>query len=255
VTNYQHDLWASIYDQYNQGRHEQELAFYTEELRACTGPILEVACGTGMILLPMLEQGMDVYGFDISAQMLDVLYAKAEERGLTDIRDRVTCQNMVDFCYDVRFDAIFIPARSFLHLTSQDEQIACLTNIRAHLKEGGRFLLNFFTPSLKALLRHAGPAAERGFAPLDTYILPGTDTVVELSVAQESDLASQVQHITWRFTVGGVQHEIKMFVRWIYKQEFQLLLRLAGFRRWEVYSGFEKRPYDGDGEMVWIVEK
>jgi SAM-dependent methyltransferase len=253
VDNYQHDLWAAIYDQHNHGRHEEELAFYTRELRTCKGPILEVACGTGMILLSMLEQGMDVYGFDISAQMLDVLYAKAEARSIPDIRDRITRQNMVDFRYDVRFDAIFIPARSFLHLTTQDEQIACLTNIRAHLKDGGRFLLNFFTPSLEALLKYARPAQD--FAPHSTYVLPETDTTVELAVAQESDLANQVQHITWRFTLGGADHEIKMFVRWIYKEEFQLLLRLAGFHRWEVYSGFHRQPYDGDGEMVWIVEK
>jgi SAM-dependent methyltransferase len=253
VDNYQHDLWASIYDQYNHGRHEEELAFYTKELRACKGPVLEVACGTGMVLLPLLEQGLDIYGFDISTAMLDVLHAKAEARGIPDSRDRVTCQDMVDFRYDVRFDAIFIPARSFLHLTSQDEQITCLTNIHAHLRDGGRFLLNFFTPGLEALLRHARPAQD--FAPHSTYVLPETDTVVELAFAQENDLANQVQHITWRFTLGGADYETEMTVRWIYWQEFQLLLRLAGFRRWDVYSGFDKEPYDGNGEMVWSVQK
>jgi hypothetical protein len=50
MVDYCNDLWPLVYDQYNHGRHEQELAFYTRELAPCTGPILEVACGTGMIL-------------------------------------------------------------------------------------------------------------------------------------------------------------------------------------------------------------
>jgi hypothetical protein len=61
--------------------------------------------------------------------MLDVLFNKADDMGLSDAKKRVTVQNMIDFKYDMKFDDIFIPARSFMHLTSQDDQIKCLKNI------------------------------------------------------------------------------------------------------------------------------
>jgi SAM-dependent methyltransferase len=253
MPNYENELWPLIYDQFNHGRYEKELAFYTTELQACTGPVLEIACGTGMILLELLARGIDIYGLDISPTMLDVLYAKAERQGTSDIHARVTCQNMVDFTYDKRFDAIFIPARSFLHLIRQEEQIACLRRVYAHLNDGGRLLLNFFTPNLESLLAYAKPSA--GFVPWGTFAAPDTGETIHLSVSQTNDVVQQIQYVKWRFQSKRLNHTTEMFVRWIYKEEFQLLLRLAGFTDWQLYSGFDKHPYDGRGEMVWIAEK
>ena len=151
MENYCNSIWPLIYDQYNHGRYEQELEFYSQELASCTGPVLEVACGTGMILLPLLKQGIDIYGFDLSRQMLQQLYRKAEAEHLFNIRRRVTQQNMIDFQIDVEFKAIIIPGQSFLHLPTQEDQLACLQNIHRHLCDDGTFMLNFFTPNLSAL--------------------------------------------------------------------------------------------------------
>ncbi len=132
--NYRSKQWALIYDQFNQGRHQNELAFYRAELRQCAGSVLEVACGNGMIFLELLQEGFDVYGFDISQEMLDSLFSKADALEQQEVRARVSRQDMVDFSYDLKFSGIYIPARSFLHLLSQDEQIRCLRNIYAHLR-------------------------------------------------------------------------------------------------------------------------
>ena len=105
MKNYADDLWAMVYDQYHKGS-SQELPFYSQELACCTGPVLELACGTGLLLLPLLEQELDMYGLDVSPQMLDVLYGKADRLGIGDIRQRVTCQNMVDFRYETAFQAV-----------------------------------------------------------------------------------------------------------------------------------------------------
>jgi len=253
MLDYCNDLWPLIYDQYNHGRHEQELAFYSSELVSCSRPILEVACGTGMILLPLIERGLDAYGFDLSQEMLEVLYAKAGQKGMSGIHVRVSQQNMVDFQYEKQFEAIFIPARSFLHLPTQDEQIACLKNIHKHLRTEGRFMLNFFTPSPKALLSHTHPDPE--FARFGTYKRPETKEKIEVSYRQVNDLSEQVQHITWRFEFVGESYETRMQLRCIYKNEFELLAKLAGLRVSALYSNFEKRPYRGEGEMVWVLEK
>jgi SAM-dependent methyltransferase len=253
MKDYCNDLWPLVYDQYNHGRHEQELAFYRRELAECTGPVLEVACGTGMILLPLLERGLDIFGFDLSEQMIEVLFAKAMREGYTDIKKRVTKQNMVDFRYNLQFESIFIPARSFLHLTTQDEQIACLRNIHRHLRDDGYLMLNFFTPSLQALLdKTRGNPAFKEFA---TYRHPETGSEIKVSFCQVNNLTEQVQHITWRFEVAGETQDSPMFVRWVYRQEFELLARLSGFRVAALYSGFDREPYKGDGEMVWVLRK
>lgn len=46
-----------------------------------------------------------------------------------------------------------------------------------------------------------------------------------------------------------------MLARWIYKKEFELLAKLAGFKVRRLYSGYDRQPYDGKGEMVWVIEK
>ena len=253
MENFENKLWPLIYDQANHGRHEQELSFYSAELSSCSGPILEVACGTGMILLPMFVKGLDIYGFDISLEMLDLLFAKAKNKGNLDIHERVTQQNMVDFHYDKKFEAIFIPSRSFTHLLTQEEQIACLKNIHDHLQDGGRFLLNFSTPSLKALLRHAEPNQE--FIPYGIFQHPDTREKIEVSFKQNNNLSEQIHYMTWRFSFGGEVRETKMRVRWIYKNEFQVLLRFTGFKISALYGDFHKSSYQGDGEMIWVLEK
>jgi hypothetical protein len=154
---------------------------------------------------------------------------------------------------DVEFDTIFIPARSFLHLETQEDQLACLRNIRRHLRDDGVFMLNFFTPSLPALLSHVDPDPD--FADVGEFPHPEGKGVIAVSMRQTNDLSEQVQYITWRFEVAGKVHESPMVIRWIYKKEFELLAKLSGFEVVQLYSGFDKSPYDGQGEMVWVLRK
>jgi SAM-dependent methyltransferase len=246
--------WAAIYDQFNHGRHEKELEFYLAEARECRGPVLEVACGTGMILLPMLREGIDAYGFDISDEMLGTLLAKARAAGIEDIESRVSRMDMAGLRFDMRFDSILIPCRSFLHLTEQEKQVACLRSIRDHLSDGGRLALNFFNPNLRSLASRSVEPDE--FTPQGTYVDPSDGSGIELSYKQVNDLANQVQHVTWRFETNGSEHLTEMGIRWIYREEFRLLLRLAGFERWELYGDFDKSEFSAESdEMVWVAWK
>ena len=255
MNNYENNLWPLIYDQYNQGRHEKELEFYSAELRQSRGKVLEIACGTGMILLNLLSKGVDTYGFDISSDMLELLYKKADSTGIQDIRDRVSKQDMVDFTYDMKFDEIFIPARSFLHLLTQEAQVRCLQNIYNHLNDDGRFLINFFNPNLSFLVKNSVESGQ--FSLLNTYDHPHeVGEKIKLYYKQENDIPEQIQDITWKFSYSDNEHLSTMRLRWIYKEEFKLLLKLSGFSKWELYGDFEKSPYAyGSPEMVWIVRK
>jgi SAM-dependent methyltransferase len=253
MENYCNSIWPLIYDRFNQGRHQQELAFYSRELASCAGPVLEVACGTGMIFLPLLKQGLDIYGIDLSGQMLQQLFAKAEAERLADVRRRVSRQNMIDFRIAAEFEAAFIPARSFLHLPTQEDQLACLRNVHRHLRDGGKLMMNFFTPSLPAILSRTDPNPV--FTAFGQYPHPDGSGVISVSMRQTNDLSEQVQRITWRFEYAGHVHESPMLVRWIYKTEFELLAKLSGFRVRHLYSGFDGSPYNGEGEMVWVLEK
>lgn len=252
--NYQSGLWTKIYDQYNSGRYEYELDFYKKECTVQNGKCLEIAVGTGMIFLKLLEKKLDIYGFDISEQMLNSLYNKANSLGFPehDVTERISCQNMVSFSYPHKFDLIFIPARSFLHLTSQEDQINCLAQIYNHLNAGGRFLINFFQPNLESIVKKSKP--DKGWQHHSRYQFEDDTPPIELLYRQTNDIPNQIQHIEWKFVENRREIITKMEVRWVYKEEFQLLLRLAGFKKWNVFGDFNKTELTNDSnEMIWEV--
>jgi SAM-dependent methyltransferase len=259
--NYESDWWAIVYDQWNEegGRsqaHEREFAFCRNYLLDIEGPVLEAACGTGSILLCLAALGHEMWGFDISAAMLKQLRRKAGEREQHALVDRISKQGLADFRYPERFAAITVPASAFLLLPTQEEQIACLKNIYEHLEPGGRLLLNFYIPAMDDLLRHQRePMTEEH---LGDFVHPESGDSIEVTHRTEVDLSAQTETIYWHFTCGEQTAEVPLYGRWIYKEEFQLLLRLAGFSHWQLYGSPDGAPYepgDGMGLSYWVVEK
>ena len=260
--NYDNSWWPLIYDQWNergdrQQTHEREFQFYSKQLAGETGPVLEAACGTGSILLRLLRQGVDIRGFDCAAGMLAVLRRKAVVLGLGDIDRRVCCQDMVDFCYEQSFAAILIPASSFMLLPTQAAQIACLERIRAHLTPGGRLLMNFYIPSLAGdLLAHIDPPPS--LEEFGEFSHPETGRRISVRFKKTVDLGEQTEHYQWFFACEGETAVVPMTARWIYKEEFQILLRLAGFSRWQLFGTHDGQPYAGSKETrttYWVVDR
>jgi SAM-dependent methyltransferase len=254
--NFQNDEWAMIYDKVYSGKRVEEHGFYRDLVKRAPGAkVLEIACGTGWLTLDILADGADIYGLDISAEMLNFLEKNAMERGL-DISGRFSRQSMADFQYPFHFDLILIPGRSFLHLASQDDQIRTLTNIRGHLNPGGKLVLNFFRPSLAMLIESDSPHTR--YQIMGKYFIEGIGEDVEVSFNHWYDIIPQVQYVRWKFDFLKSGKEVfrDMSLRWIYEQEFRLLLKLAGFDRFNVYGDYKEIPFDGTmGEMVWIAEK
>jgi SAM-dependent methyltransferase len=112
------------------------------------GPLLEIGCGTGRVALALARAGHEVTGLDLSAPMIDRARAKlsAEEPA---VRERVSLVvgDMTSFDLGRRFAMIASPFGGFQHLTTVDEQLACLTCCRAHLRPGGTLVLDLFNPS------------------------------------------------------------------------------------------------------------
>lgn len=257
VDNYDNPLWPLVYDAHRGERLRMETAWYAERAGGRGGECLVASCATGTLLLHLLERGVDAHGFDISAGMIAALYAKARARGVADIRRRVTRQDLIEFRYDRTFRDILIPGRSFLHLATQDDQIACLANARAHLEPGGRLLLNVFQVDHRRLIEDARGGSE--FRPVGAYPHPDDAArSIELSLRQRNDLVRQTMHLTWRFRERGApgkETESRMVLRYILPEEFRLLFRIAGFRAATAAGDFDGSELSADSpEQIWIAE-
>ena len=256
--NYTSKWWGWIYDQMMledlSDWADDNLRFYLLNLKRIHGPALECACGTGMILLPLLRTGCDIYGFDISESMLSMLEGKAAVQGIQDISQRISIQDLETFQYGHQFEAILIPTNSFSHLANQEAQIRALRNIYAHLAPGGKLILDLRLAGMRNLVET--PEVTEGN--WHTWKHPETGLPIRQRIVGRMELNHQLILDRCFIEYEDQAEDFLMTARWIFRDEFQLLLRLAGFEQWEVYSSPEGDPLvTGLDETYsyWVVQK
>jgi SAM-dependent methyltransferase len=221
--------------------------FYRERALAADGPVLEVGCGTGRVYLDLLREGVEAYGIDLSAGMLDRLREKAAAEGLD---PAVRQADVTDFEPEREYALVIVPFRAFLHLTSLDDQLAALRNVRDALAEDGELALNFFAPSFEVVCETYGESetleVERDG---ESYRIVRTTSFVD-EVEQVAELRIEVYD-----DADDLLVERAASLKLVSKREFELLCRVAGFSSWSVSGGFEGDPLTAtDQEMVWVVE-
>lgn len=255
--NYESQWWGMIYDQMMEQDLVEKLdanrSFYQSNLEGISGPILECACGTGLIWLPLLESGRDMYGFDISNSMLATLKKKADSHGL-EITGRITVQEFETFRYDQRFAAIIIPTNTFSMLATQEAQIRTLENIYLHLAPGGILLLDIHLYGLRDLIQMAETIEGRWH----TWTHPESGRPIRQRVVGRVNFDRQLVSDQCFIEYGGQKEDFPITSRYIFKEEFQLLLRLAGFERWKCWSTPERAPLQTglDGtHSYWVAYK
>jgi SAM-dependent methyltransferase len=254
---YEDERVAARYDEEYNGL-DGDIEFYASLAResAAQGlPVLELACGTGRVSIPIAREGIRVAGLDQSEAMLALARHKSE--GIENVR--WVQADMADFQIDERFGLVFIPYRSFLHLTTVAEQKSCLRCIHDHLVEGGRLALNFWNPDL---IRMGLGLAEGGASPKLMGEGEGSSTSrIRWSIAsyrrseqQLDDLRLDEELSDGGAVVSRVYRRVKL--RYVFRYEMEHLLALSGFEVEALYGWFDRRPFeDGSAEMVWVARR
>lgn len=231
------------------GRSFGDVEYYRERLAECDGPILEPAVGNGRILVPLLEAGFAVEGFDASEEMLSYCRQVCGARRLA---AKLTRQAFDDFSYDKRFAAIIVPAGSFQLVTDVESARAVLARFRDHLMPGGRLILD-----LDPAGAFMGPAISvRSWGTGDGGLLTLTDQRVETDHVAQVTL-SHLRYELWR-EGRLVETELDPFrLRWWGVTEFAMALEAAGFRDIAVSSNytFGREPRDGDDIITFEARR
>ena len=124
-----------------------DVAFYQQHCCSEPGPVLELGCGNGRILLPLLAGGIDAFGVDASAGMLAELRRKARLQGLP---ARVARMDIRVLGLRPGFGVILCPYSLITYLRSDDEVDALLKAIRTLLRPGGKCVVDAFIPRPRA---------------------------------------------------------------------------------------------------------
>jgi len=240
-----------LYDSVPLYAARKDIAFYVEEATRSPGPVLEVGCGSGRILLPIARSGRTIAGLDSSASML----ARCRERVAAEpaLEGRVTLhhQDMRAFDVGVAFGLIIAPFRVVQHLTRVDDQLTFFAAVRRHLAPGGRFVFDVFNPNFKALVGADG--AEHEDTPEQR--LPDGRTLRRTARVKRVRWLEQVSETELIYYVSGQRYVQAFDMRWYLHAELRHLLARAGFRVPETYGDFSRSPLvDASPEQVVCAE-
>jgi SAM-dependent methyltransferase len=222
------------------------------------GRVLELCCGTGRVLVPLVRDGHTVTGLDASEPMLDVARRKLAAQGLAVAeRARLVAGDIREFDLPGSFDLALIASNSLSYLVERADQLRAFERITAHLRPEGLFAWDLFNPTPSWLAQAAGSLrqdlvqhdSERGLT------VARTETVVS------TDLAAQVRIIRSAYEViDGGGRVTKRFVEWPFRYTFRFeaehLLERAGFRIEALHGGYAGEPFGAESpKMLFLARR
>ncbi|MBK8899764.1 MAG: methyltransferase domain-containing protein [Anaerolineaceae bacterium] len=221
--------------------------FYIGLAKEIGGKVLEVACGTGLVTLPLAAQGIDIAGLDIMPTMLAQAKSKAEEQGLPVRWFQGDARN---FSLGEKFNFIYITGNAFQAFLNNADQRAMLGSVRQHLAEGGIFAFETRNPRWADLVTTHNETEWMTYTNARGY-------EVRITEAQEYDHMAQVLTYTlWRrWCESGEEKErvTHIAIRYTFPQELIALLEDRGFRILHQYGDWDKSPLTKDSESIITV--
>jgi SAM-dependent methyltransferase len=251
---------AELYDFVVPYRDRPDIHFFVDLARESGGPVLELGCGTGRVLIPTSRAGVQIVGLDQSPEMLAVCRENVQEEP-PDVQARIRLVegDMRQFELSRQFALVTIPFRPFQHLLDVDDQLACLSCVHRHLENDGKLVLDVFNPSLTSLTRENLDQEQESAPP---FALPDGRSVVRREKVVARDYFRQIisieliYYVTWPDgREERLVHALPM--RYFFRYELEHLLERAGFKMEEAYADYERNPYGSTypGELVFVARK
>ncbi len=221
------------------------IAFYLEHARKYGDPVLDLACGTGRVTIPLAEADLDVVGLDISEPMLDQAREKAKRKA---IPLELIQGDMTNFTLNRKFNLIILAGNTIAHLETVDRFERCLSSVQQHLTKKGRFIFGVFNPDLNYLTRD--PATR---FPVTEFTDPDTNEKVIVTETTTYDKAHQQYRIRRYHRIG--QHETSWdFTFKIYfPQELDALLKYNGFIIEAKYGNYDQTSFTSDSRFQILI--
>ena len=263
---------AENYDRYlevmyaHDDHHENFQEFYLSLARKYgSGGVVDVACGTGAVLLYLAERGIDIDGTDLSEEMCKMAAAKADAMGL---RLNIIPADMTAFSSGRKYSLAIIARSGFMHLPTQALQEAALRNLREQLLPGGILTLNTFDPWPPMQAQQMKTSPEDYSFRLEYVNSRGNREKIWNAVTYNP--YTQQMYGNWKFEEFNDKGEVigerirPLMMRQTNRWEMFLLAKLCGFEVADIYRG-----YNGDKEdlndpssasryqsnLIWILKR
>jgi SAM-dependent methyltransferase len=229
-----YDAIARLYDPWSRSVTE-DVGFYVAEARRAAPPVVELGVGTGRIAVPIASEGIHVIGVDSSPGMLEVCRERAERAGVAGLVE-LRPGDLREPPVSERVELVICPFRSYLHLRTDEERLEALRAARELLVTGGCLIFDVFAPGADDIAETHGRWLER-----------------EPEIFERADWDTDTRTLT--LSVRGPSGEATMALAWLSADEWRALLGRSGFEVEALYGWFDRRPFRGGEDMVWIARR
>ncbi len=234
------------YDVENGGDHPAR-HFYAALAQQAAGPVLELACGTGLATLPIAAQGVAITGLEIMPQMLAHARHKAAQQGLA---VRWVEGDARTFTLPEKFNLIFMTGNAFQAFLNNADQRALLERVRSHLAVGGRWAFETRNPNWHDLTTDLNETEWFTYTNAQGHEVRITETRAYDHVAQ---VLVYTLWRRWREPEGEEVRTTRIALRYTFPQELHALLEYNGFRILQQYGNWDHSPLTQDSPSIITV--
>jgi len=236
-----------------------DVPFYVGLAKRIGGPVLEIGCGTGRVLLPTARAGITIHGLDSSLAMLGILRQKID-REPPDVRERIRTHNgdMRNFRLEKKYPLVTIPFRPMQHMHSVEEQVRALTTAAFHLQEKGILAFDVFYPKFEMLQARLGE---------EILEIEWPDPSAPNSIVRRYYRKDAVHKIHQIYTVTFLlrtyegenltrEESESLSLSYYTYPHLRALFLLAGLDVVEEYGSFGKAPLDNSAtDMIFLLQR
>jgi len=252
----EYDELAYIYD-WEWKELTQDLDFLIEYAQNSNDDVLELACGTGRVFIPMAKAGINIWGIDNSREMLKIADKNIKELS-PEVKNRIHISygDMKNFDLAKKFGLIIIPFNSFLLLTKKEEQESCLECVYNHLKDGGLFIVDIYSPNFKLI---AETNKKMNFL-RHFYVPPIKKVVIQWEYLQR-DMSNQIANSDLLYEMYDEQGNLSrktshLTMKIVFRYEMEHLLEKCGFEILNLFGDYDKSNFgSGSHQMIFICKK
>lgn len=225
--------------------HQEDLMYILQCVKQEKSPIIELACGTGRLTIPMAKHGFDMYGVDIHPGMLNVAIRKAKEEQLNIHFEQQDCTKLN---LSVKSPLIFMTGNSFQHFLTNENQDALFCSVKAHLQPNGEFIFDTRNPILAELA-----IAEETE---DRY----TNSTEQLVIEKNYETYNHQTQILYCTTIYEVmaqgqlieRREEAISLRYTFPMELRRMLDAHSFELIALYGSWKKAEYTKDSVSMIV---
>jgi 2-polyprenyl-3-methyl-5-hydroxy-6-metoxy-1,4-benzoquinol methylase len=230
-------------------RSFQRIAFYCDLAKTVGGPVLEIACGSGLVSIPVAAQGLEVTGVDLARPMLEHARRKAQSQGLN---IRWVEADARSFALGTQYQFIFITGNAFQAFLRRADQEALLASVKRHLAPEGIFAFETRNPSGHDLSTQSEEEFDQSYINVEGHKVSVSSTQIYDPIAQ---IIYWTSYRCWNDGERDHTKETHIACRFTYPQELESLLYYNGFQIVQQFGNWDKEPLSASSPSIVSICK